>query len=432
MRRIDLTCAILAPVAVGFIMTLGSSVAGIIFICGWNVISFFAEYYLLLLVYRAVPRLGVKQSMAEATKAARDSIESLHDKDEFSKIVGEDETNLLEHQGESSCLHSLFARVRNFGVGWRVYFKQPVALAGTSLACLYLTVLGFSAVSTGYIYTQNISGAIVSVCYGLGSVFGVIGTFMFPRVRRKFGLVRTGVISFFLQWAMLALCVISIWTPGSPSELYPKHIHTWQKDASKPSTGPPVNASLNPHDTSIVDHLFPIMTANLTTPRPKHTIEKFSYISVSLLLSGLILSRTGLWMTDLTITQLLQENVAEKERGIVSGTQGSFNAVLDMAHYVLAIVAPKPNQFGALTLVSFAAVTLGYVIYVLFVCFKARTLCSRGRDIISVSSADWTIRNKAPNDEPENKETAVDDDDEEEEEIFREALPLRHDNGNGN
>jgi len=426
MRRIDLVCAILAPVAVGFIMTLGSNLAGIIFICAWNVISFFIEYNLLMLVYRAVPLLAVKHSAAEAAKG---SVESLYDEDEFSNIIKEDEANLIERYEESSYCQKLLSRVQNFWIGWRIYFKQPIALAGTSLACLYLTVLGFSSVSTGYVYTQNISGAILSICYGLGSLFGVIGTFLFPRVRKRFGLARTGLISFFMQWSMLALCAISIWTPGSPSDLYPKHIHSWQRSSSTPSTISAINTSSNPHDASIVNHFLPIMTANFTTPLPKRPVEKFSYISISLLLSGLILSRAGLWMTDLTVTQFLQENVAERERGIVSGTQSSFNAVLDMGHYVLAIVMPSPNQFGTLTLISFAAVTFGYFIYILFVCLKAKKLFLQSRDIISMSSDDCIRSYNTSNDDQEPERLAAVDD--EEEETLREPTPSGQNDPNG-
>ena len=426
MRRIDLTCAILAPVAVGLIMTLGSNVAGIFFICGWNIISFFAEYYLLLLTYRAVPRLAVKHSAAEPKDNIRGSVESLHNKDEFSKIAGEEDLNLLEHYEESGCFQKVLERIRSFWQGWRIYFRQPVALAGTSLACLYLTVLGFSSVTTGYVYTQKISGAVLSVCYGAGSVFGIVGTFLYPRIRRKVGLVKTGLISFFMQWTLLALCVVSIWTPGSPSDLYPKHNHIWESNPSKPNNIhklPPINTSLNGHDTHIYNHLFPVMTANFTTPAPQSKRERFSYISVSLLLSGLILSRAGLWITDLTVTQLLQENVAEIERGVVSGTQSSFNAVLDMTHYVLTIIMPKPNQFGALTLISFAAITFGYMVYVTFVCLKSKDLFSQGRDIVSVSSIEWTKGNKAYKDDPERHGLAATDDDEEE--IVRGVLRIQ-------
>lgn len=427
MRRIDLTCAILGPMAVGLIMTLVSNFAGIIFICAWNIASFFAEYYLLLLVYRSVPRLASKQSPVLHKENARGPIESLHDKDEFSKIIENDDANLIERYEETSCCWSLLGRMQSVWQGWRIYFGQRVALAGTSLAFLYLTVLGFSSVTTGYVYTQKISGAILSVCYGAGSVFGVLGTFLYPRIRKKFGLVRTGLLSFMMQWSMLALCVASIWTPGSPSDLYPKHNHVWLKATPKPvhlHSMSPSNASTDAGGGGIVKHLFPIMTANFTTP-PSH-VEKFSFISVSLLLSGLILSRAGLWITDLTVTQLLQENVAERERGIVSGTQSSFNAVLDMMHYVLTITMPRPNQFGTLTLISFAGVTVGYVIYVSFFCLKSKDLSSKGRDIVSVSSLEWTKGNEGYKEETQERRglSTIDAD---EEEIVRVKLQIQND-----
>lgn len=425
MRRIDLSCALLAPVGVGLLMTLVSNVAGIIFICSWNIISFFAEYYLLIMVYRSVPRLALKHSASEPKENIRGSVESLHGKDEFSQIVEQDDTNLIEQYEESGCLQKAFHRVRSFWSGWAIYFKQNVALAGTSLAFLYLTVLGFSSVTTGYVYTQKISGAVLSVCYGVGSVFGIVGTFLFPRIRKKVGLVKTGLISFLMQWSMLALCVISIWTPGSPSDLYPKHNHIWEKTPSKPQNSHSISPSSTPpnnHPGAIIGPLFPIMTANFTTPPPKRQEETFSYASISLFLTGIILSRAGLWVTDLTVTQLLQENVAERERGIVSGTQSSFNAVLDLAHYVMTIVMPKPNQFGTLTLISFAAVTLGYIIYVCFFCLKSKELLSKGRDIVSVSSLEWTKRNRSYRDETECRGlTSVDED---EEEIVRGMLRI--------
>ncbi|XP_065053412.1 solute carrier family 40 member 1-like isoform X2 [Rhopilema esculentum] len=421
MRRIDLSCAILAPIAVGLIMTLGSNFAGIIFICGWNTISFFVEYYLLSLVYRAVPRLAIKMSALDKKDHFRGSIESIHEGDEFSKIMEEENLNLIDTSADSNCFKMACSKIRSFWDGWRVYFKQDVALAGTSLAFLYLTVLGFSSVTTGYVYTQKISGAVLSVCYGGGSLVGIIGTFLFPRIRKKAGLVKTGLISFWFQCSMLALCVASVWAPGSPSDLYSEHNHIWQQQtkSAKHLTEMSNRSGLAIHGKIIKS--FPIMEANKTSPKPD---EKFSYTSVSLFLTGLILSRAGLWMTDLTVTQLLQENVAEMERGIVSGTQGSFNAVLDMAHYVLTIGLPRPNQFGILTLISFAAVIFGYVTYILFFFLKAKDLHSKGRDMVSVSSLEWSRKRKANKDDPESKGLATLDDDEEE--VIRGTLQVRH------
>ena len=59
-RRIDLTVNILAPILVGQIMTFASMTVAGIFIAAWNLGSLILEYYLLLRVYRKVPRLAMK------------------------------------------------------------------------------------------------------------------------------------------------------------------------------------------------------------------------------------------------------------------------------------------------------------------------------------------------------------------------------------
>ncbi len=440
MRRIDLLCAILAPVAVGLIMTYASNVAGIIFICGWNVLSFFAEYHLLHRVYRSVPRLAVKHLETEDSEAKKGSVESMYATDEFSKIMTEDDNEVVVEERRNNNCYSLFVeKLKSFYKGWAIYFNQRVALAGTSLACIYLTVLGFSSVTTGYAYTQRLSGAVVSVCFGIGSLMGIIGTFLFPRVRKRVGLVRTGVVSFILQWSMLIFCVVSIWTPGSPSDLYPKHNHLWQKHGKElhvinttdipssrmPSTSLVLGLKPNGNPSSIFSTGVASTAVSSTKIPAKNTDpvikqEKFSYISISLLMTGLLLSRIGLWMTDLTVTQLLQENVAERHRGIVSGTQSSFNAILDMLHYVLTIVLPYPNQFGILTLISFAAISAGLFFYILFYVRKSGDMLVRERGIGSVSSIEW---NRENHDHSESKGFALIDDDDEE--IVRGTLTLQ-------
>ena len=43
-----------------------------------------------------------------------------------------------------------------------------------------------------------------------------------------------------------------------------------------------------------------------------------SLIAVCVLMSGIIAARFGLWITDLTINQILQERVEEERRGDIS------------------------------------------------------------------------------------------------------------------
>ena len=88
------------------------------------------------------------------------------------------------------------------------------------------------------------------------------------------------------------------------------------------------------------------------------TINNRSIVSVVLFLVGIITSRIGLWMADLTITQIIQENVSEHQRGVVGGVQSSLNMLLDMLKFVMVIVAPRIETFGILILISYLFIVL--------------------------------------------------------------------------
>lgn len=87
------------------------------------------------------------------------------------------------------------------------------------LAFLYTTVLGFDCITTGYAYTQGISGSLLSLLMGVSAITGLMGTVMFTRLRKSYGLVNTGIISSCLHLGCLLLCVCSVFAPGSPMDL---------------------------------------------------------------------------------------------------------------------------------------------------------------------------------------------------------------------
>lgn len=78
-------------------------------------------------------------------------------------------------------------------------------------------------------------------------------------------------------------------------------------------------------------------------------------------------ARFGLWMFDLSVWQLVQEKVIEEERGVVSGVMNAMNSNMDMLHYVLVIVAPRPEHFRWLALLSVVMVFIGWLLYACYV-----------------------------------------------------------------
>ena len=84
----------------------------------------------------------------------------------------------------------------------------------------------------------------------------------------------------------------------------------------------------------------------------------------------MISGRFGLWVSDLTVTQILQEKVAEEHRGIIGGVQNSMNSAMDTIKFILVIVLPNNKTFGWLVLASFVFVSFGAISYTYYAIFQ--------------------------------------------------------------
>ena len=74
----------------------------------------------------------------------------------------------------------------------------------------------------------------------------------------------------------------------------------------------------------------------------------------------------GLWVADLTVTQLLIETPEEHERGIINGVQNSINKLMDILKSLLVIFLPWPQTFGYLVMVSFAFMFFAAVLFAVY------------------------------------------------------------------
>ena len=514
LRRIDLCCKILAPILVGQIMTYISKVAGVVLLAGWNVVSVFLEYYLLWKVFQSVSALSQKvfdtrhedeteegssvDLSQEEPQGSRGSQESIENDDPgrgqngTEALVSSVNTRVRRVQRKPGIFKRFKKRIITFKNGWNIYFRQPVSRPGLALASLYFTVISFGAITTGYAYTQCLSESILSIVRGVGSLFGVFATFVFPMLRNAVGVVRCGLVSMSLQFSCLLLCVAAVFAPGSPFFLLPQSLRvdtvTHQCTATLSSSSLPqcgeahlptpmvtptfqrmvmtkelantsmssvlpsssraipsyhtvyVNSTVTPTSslvkssfavfinaskTSSTSTIFPTVTPTQScsnaTEAPTFS-KAFSYVSIALLLAGIVTSRLGLWMSDLAITQLFQETVPEQERGIVAGMQKSFNSMLGLIMFGLVIALPKPEHFGLLTLMSVCAVGTGGLLYAsfaykirghLFHLEKLRVFCGG-------STTDNQTASRLQDD--------LDLEDDEEEAMIRGALSTRNEN----
>ncbi|CAH1790412.1 unnamed protein product [Owenia fusiformis] len=115
----------------------------------------------------------------------------------------------------------------------------------------------------------------------------------------------------------------------------------------------------------------PVYIGNSSNQNPECLLEtggapSYNYISVVVFMTSVVLSRFGLWMADLTVTQLIQENVHESDRGAVNGVQNSLNSLFDLIKFTLVIILPSPHTFGILIILSVLFICLGAVSYAIY------------------------------------------------------------------
>jgi len=178
------------------------------------------------------------------------------------------------------------------------YFQQDIALGGLGFSFLYLNVMTGGDLMTSYLIWRGIPLNWIGILRGVAEITSLFGTFAFKWSSKRYPLKTIAVLSV----AFMAICL-----------------------------------------------LVSLMGVLLVTS---------GKVSISMLVIGVIVSRIGLWANDLSIIQLTQETVDEKERGIVGGSQRSLNALLYGVQFICASIWADPSQFGILCFIGFFAVMI--------------------------------------------------------------------------
>ena len=191
MRRIDLFCKLVGPLAIAALDGWNTSIAIFVTLVS-NAISLPVEYILIAQVYHRTPELAHQRSGRV--------------------VAGTPDRNAQDSEASKS---EQSARA-SFWSNLRVYTSQPAFLASLSLSILYLTVLSFAGQMITFLLAMGYSSAVVGVLRVLSTGFEISATFLAPPLIKRIGAVRSAL--WFVNWQLFSLSAAGTlyWTIRDP------------------------------------------------------------------------------------------------------------------------------------------------------------------------------------------------------------------------
>ncbi|KAL8861236.1 MAG: hypothetical protein Q9178_002452 [Gyalolechia marmorata] len=205
-------------------------------------------------------------------------------------------------------LEHILAYINGSFSSWYSYLRSPVLLASLSLCILYLTVLSFNAQMITYLLASGFTATWVSVFRLISVVVELAATWAGPMLMSQIGPTRSGL------WFI-----------------------TWQS----------VCATLG--------------VALFSTAALELRMRNIA------LISGVIMSRIGLWGFDLSVQFLVQEEVASVSRSQFSATEAALQNLFEMLSFATTSIFAKPVQFQYPALISVGATMVANLCFTTYV-----------------------------------------------------------------
>ncbi|KAI5203678.1 hypothetical protein E4T39_04047 [Aureobasidium subglaciale] len=189
MRRIDLFCKLVGPLAIALVDGFSTSIAILVTFC-MTAASVFIEYYAIARVYYQVDDLQIRPTHS-------------HD----SNINNDD-----------SAPATASRRARHTFRTCIFYIQHPAFLPSFSLSLLYLTVLTFGGQMVTYLLSAGFSSISIGLLRTVSTFFELSSTWLAPKAMHKIGAIRCGI--WFLNWQIVWVVIAAamLWV-----ELPPKY-----------------------------------------------------------------------------------------------------------------------------------------------------------------------------------------------------------------
>ncbi|GAP93437.1 hypothetical protein SAMD00023353_12200080 [Rosellinia necatrix] len=183
MRRIDLICKLLGPLAISSI-AIASTLVAIYVTLAMSILSVPIEYICISNVFHAYPALRRRQEAATEREATEQVTTQPVERKSLLGWVTATATNIFP-------VSSL-----------AFYFRHSVFAPSFALSLLYLTVLSFSGQMITYLLAVGYTSLYIGIARTVSTVFEVSATWIAPRLIRRLGPVRAGLwgINWQITW----------------------------------------------------------------------------------------------------------------------------------------------------------------------------------------------------------------------------------------
>ena len=188
LRRIDLCCKLLAPLALAFIEAFSTTLA-IWTVLGMTAASMLVEYLAIAQVYSRIPELAHKDYSPQSSS--------------------DDPTATVTIEPHQSTRKTVDFQLSSLLRPWKHYFKSPAFLASFSLSLLYLTVLSTGVHWQTYMLSLQFSGMSVAILRLAAVTSELSATVLAPLLMKRIGPIRSGLwsINWQLAWLTLAIAI---------------------------------------------------------------------------------------------------------------------------------------------------------------------------------------------------------------------------------
>ncbi|KIX94121.1 uncharacterized protein Z520_10147 [Fonsecaea multimorphosa CBS 102226] len=374
MRRIDITCKFLAPPAISGVVALLDSVPAAMVIAIVSFTSLVPEYWAAMRVWKNNGRLR---------GAKKDKRSSSGDLELDRYCQPESHT----HPSDVHVLQRLLAKgeealriarsiTRDHIEGLSYYFSTTVWLPSICAAVLHASVLAWSGTLITWLLNANYTLAEITVAKGVGSVFEIGSTVVFPWAVNMFSTTCSDALAT-ASYQMIERRsvddegesedeVYDCQAQGPPNKLRgdvtkesqfigSRNLHVgvvkaalWALSGLLIFLVPTIIALFYLNSRLVDAH--PAVDDTTTSPLPTYTLFTvvfFTFLSFSFL---------GRWMYDLAVMQLTQMLIPAAHRSSFGGVEQALVSCVSLVHWVAAAIWHQQGDFVWLALGSFCAI----------------------------------------------------------------------------